>query len=149
AEENSARGELFSHLTVRVSSILLGFAVRDFGLTTPLTIYGFGLRGNSAYKSIRKHRFRTKKPQKVNKSSQKTMLYLSGRRGRKFAFAARRSPSSLGRRRASESRAVFTQDDTGGGVGRAVPGGNVPHRIIAVCALKIFYFIPPMALYGE
>ena len=47
-------------------------------MTTPLTIYGFGLRGNSATGSIRKHRFRTKKHQKVNKSSQKTMLYLFG-----------------------------------------------------------------------
>ena len=76
--KNSTRGEPFSRLTVRVTSILLGFAVGDFGLTTPLTIYGFGLRGNSAYKSIRKHRFRTKKHQKVNKSSQKTMAYLFG-----------------------------------------------------------------------
>ena len=42
------------------------------GLTTALTIYGFGLRGNSAEKSTRKHRFWTKKHQKVNKSSQKT-----------------------------------------------------------------------------
>ena len=47
-------------------------------MTTSLTIYGFGLRGNSAYKSIRKHRFWTKKHQKVNKSSQKTMAYLFG-----------------------------------------------------------------------
>ena len=50
----------------------------EFDLTTSLTIYGFGLRGNSAYKSIGKHRFRTKKHQKVNKSSQKTMAYLFG-----------------------------------------------------------------------
>ena len=76
--KNSTRGEPFGHLTVRVASILLGFAVGDFGLTTSLTIYGFGLRGNSAYKSIGKHRFRTKKHQKVNKSSQKTMAYLFG-----------------------------------------------------------------------
>ena len=41
------------------------------GLTTPLTIYRLGLCGNSAYKSIGKHRFWTKKHQKVNKSSQK------------------------------------------------------------------------------
>ena len=41
-------------------------------MTTPLTIYGFGLCGNSANESIGKHRFRTKKHQKVNKSSQKT-----------------------------------------------------------------------------
>ena len=47
-------------------------------MTTPLTIYGFGLRGNSANKSTRKHRFRTKKHQKVNKSSQKTVLKLFG-----------------------------------------------------------------------
>ena len=40
-------------------------------MTTSLTIYGFGLRGNSANESIGKHRFRTKKHQKVNKSSQK------------------------------------------------------------------------------
>ena len=54
------------------------FLGSDFGLTTSLTIYGFGVRGNSAYKSIRKHRFWTKKHQKVNKSSQKTMAYLFG-----------------------------------------------------------------------
>ena len=47
-------------------------------MTTSLTIYGFGLRGNSANESIGKHRFRTKKHQKVNKSSQKTMAYLFG-----------------------------------------------------------------------
>ncbi|MBQ9978363.1 MAG: hypothetical protein IJP20_01055, partial [Clostridia bacterium] len=47
-------------------------------LTTSLTIYGFGLRGNSANESIGKHRFQTKKHQKVNKSSQKTMAYLFG-----------------------------------------------------------------------
>ena len=29
------------------------------GLTTPLTIYGFGLCGNSVCKSTRKHRFWT------------------------------------------------------------------------------------------
>ena len=40
-------------------------------MTTSLTIYGFGLCGNSVDKSTRKHRFRTKKHQKVNKSSQK------------------------------------------------------------------------------
>ena len=54
------------------------FVGSDCGLTTSLTIYGFGLRGNSANESIRKHRFRTKKHQKVNKSSQKTMAYLFG-----------------------------------------------------------------------
>ena len=41
-------------------------------MTTPLTIYRFGLCGNSANESIGKHRFRTKKRQKVNKSSQNT-----------------------------------------------------------------------------
>ena len=41
-------------------------------MTTPLTIYRFGLCGNSANESIGKHRFRTKKHQKANKSSQKT-----------------------------------------------------------------------------
>ena len=41
-------------------------------MTTPLTIYRFGLCGNSVNESIGKHRFRTKKYQKVNKSSQKT-----------------------------------------------------------------------------
>ena len=35
------------------------------GLTTPLTIYGFGLRGSSVDKSTRKHRFRTQKPRKA------------------------------------------------------------------------------------
>ena len=56
------------------------FVGSDCGLTTSLTIYGFGLRGNSATGSIGKHRFRTKKHQKVNKSSQKTMAYLFGTR---------------------------------------------------------------------
>ena len=41
-------------------------------MTTPLTIYRFGLCGNSANESIGNHRFWTKKHQKVNKSSQKT-----------------------------------------------------------------------------
>lgn len=41
-------------------------------MTTPLTIYRFGLCGNSANESIGKHRFWTKKHQKVNKSSQNT-----------------------------------------------------------------------------
>lgn len=47
-------------------------------MTTPLTIYRFGLRGNSANESIGKHRFRTKKHSKVNKSGQKMMAYLFG-----------------------------------------------------------------------
>ena len=37
----------------------------DLRMTTALTIYGFGLRGSSAYKSTRKHRFRTRKPRKA------------------------------------------------------------------------------------
>ena len=37
------------------------------GLTTPLTIYRLGLCGNSAYKSIGKHRFQTQKHRKVAK----------------------------------------------------------------------------------
>ena len=49
-------------------------------MTTPLTIYRFGLRGNSANESIGKHRFRTKKHSKVNKSGQKMMAYLFGTR---------------------------------------------------------------------
>ena len=36
-------------------------------LTTPLTIYRLGLRGNSVNKSTRKHRFRTEKHQKCPK----------------------------------------------------------------------------------
>ena len=48
------------------------------GLTTPLTIYGFGLRGNSAFKSTRKHRFRTKKHQKDAKITQKIGIVLFG-----------------------------------------------------------------------
>ena len=76
--KNSTRGEPFSHLTVWVSYNRGSVFGWEFGLTTFLTIYGFGLRGNSAYKSIGKHRFRTKKHHKVNKSSQKTMAYLFG-----------------------------------------------------------------------
>ena len=41
------------------------------GLTTVLTIYKVGLRGNSASKSTRKHHFRTKKPRKNVKITQK------------------------------------------------------------------------------
>ena len=41
-------------------------------MTTPLTIYGLGLCGNSVNESIGKHCFRTRKHQKVNKSSQRT-----------------------------------------------------------------------------
>ena len=44
------------------------------GLTTPLTIYGFGLRGNSVAKSIRKHRFRTEKPEKARQIMQKIRI---------------------------------------------------------------------------
>ena len=40
-------------------------------MTTVLTIYGFGLRGNSACKSTRKHRFRTKKPRKAPEIKEK------------------------------------------------------------------------------
>ena len=43
-------------------------------MTTPLTIHGLGLCGNSANESIGKHCFWTKKQQKVNKGSQKTSL---------------------------------------------------------------------------
>lgn len=42
--------------------------------TTILTVYGFGLRGNSAYKSIRKHRFRTQKPEKPCKSRKNSVF---------------------------------------------------------------------------
>ena len=70
-------------------------------MTTSLTIYGFGLRGNSAYKSIGKHRFRTKKHHKVNKSSQKTMAYLFG-----TLRSWVRSPSP--RPKTRENRLIFT-----------------------------------------
>ena len=48
------------------------------GLTTPLTIYGFGLRGNSVYKSTRKHRFRTQKPRKALQSKEKIGILAFG-----------------------------------------------------------------------
>ena len=47
-------------------------------MTTVLTIYRFGLRGNSGDKSIRKHRFRTKKHRKVVKITQKIGIVLFG-----------------------------------------------------------------------
>ena len=65
-------------------------------MTTPLTIYRFGLRGNSANKSTRKHRFRTKKHQKVKKSSQKTT---SNRFGYWRAWVLRRLASIVVERR--------------------------------------------------
>ena len=43
----------------------VGMRGSDLGLTTVLTIYGFGLCGNSGGKSTRKHRFRTRKPRKA------------------------------------------------------------------------------------
>lgn len=46
--------------------------------TTCLTIYGFGLRGNSANESTRKHRFRTKRHRKALKIKQKIDMDLFG-----------------------------------------------------------------------
>ena len=55
------------------------------GLTTSLTIYGFGLPGNSVAKSIRKHRFRTEKPEKAHQTMQKIGIGAFGtRRIRRF-----------------------------------------------------------------
>ena len=48
------------------------------GLTTYLTIYGFGLRGNSVHKSPRKHRFSIRKHQKSPESPYFTRLYRFG-----------------------------------------------------------------------
>ena len=47
-------------------------------MTTVLTIYSFGLRGNSAYKSIRKHRFWTQKPRKAPEIKEKIGADLFG-----------------------------------------------------------------------
>ena len=47
-------------------------------LTTPLTIYRVGLPGNSAHKSTRKHRFRTKKHRKCPEITQKITPNLFG-----------------------------------------------------------------------
>ena len=47
-------------------------------LTTPLTIYRVGLRGNSAHKSTWKHRFRTKKHLKYPEITQKITPNLFG-----------------------------------------------------------------------
>ena len=47
-------------------------------LTTPLTIYRVGLRGNSAHKSTRKHRFWTKKHLKCPEITQKITPNLFG-----------------------------------------------------------------------
>ena len=67
----------------------------EFGLTTSLTIYRFGLRGNSATGSTRKHRFRTKKHQKVNKSSQKRWRICSGTGDRGSKSVYRLGPSCV------------------------------------------------------
>jgi hypothetical protein len=48
------------------------------GLTTSLTIYGFGLRGNSATGSIGKHRFRTREPRKSPEINEKTIILRFG-----------------------------------------------------------------------
>ena len=56
---------------------IYGFEV----LTTILTIYGFGLRGNSVEKSTRKHGFRTEKHGKARKMRQKTDAFAFGMRG--------------------------------------------------------------------
>ena len=47
-------------------------------LTTPLTIYRLGLRGNNAHKSTRKHRFWTKKHLKCPEITQKITPNLFG-----------------------------------------------------------------------
>ena len=47
-------------------------------LTTSLTIYSFGLRGNSATRSIGKHRFRTRKPRKAPEIKKKTIILRFG-----------------------------------------------------------------------
>ena len=47
-------------------------------LTTSLTIYRLGLRGNSVNKSTRKHRLRTRKPLKSPEITQKIYAYAFG-----------------------------------------------------------------------
>ena len=47
-------------------------------LTTSLTIYRLGLRGNSVNKSTRKHRFWTRKPLKSPEITQKIYAYAFG-----------------------------------------------------------------------
>jgi len=47
-------------------------------LTTSLTIYRLGLRGNNAHKSTRKHRFWTRKPLKSPEITQKIYAYAFG-----------------------------------------------------------------------
>ena len=47
-------------------------------LTTSLTIYRLGLRGNNAHKSTRKHRFWTQKPLKSPEITQKIYAYAFG-----------------------------------------------------------------------
>ena len=54
---------------------------RKYGVwiaTTVLTIYGSGLRGNSAKESTRKHRFRTRKPRKAPEIKEKIGINFFG-----------------------------------------------------------------------
>ena len=53
----------------------------ESGLTTSLTIYEFGLPGNNVAKSIRKHRFRTEKPEKAHQIMQKIGIGAFGTKG--------------------------------------------------------------------
>ena len=56
-------------MLIKITSCIL--YLHFFCLTTALTIYGFGLRGNSARKSTRKHCFRTRKPRIAPEIKQK------------------------------------------------------------------------------
>ena len=73
---NNGRKRIYAESDFRFpDSILISPKI---GLTTVLTIYRFGLRGNSAFKSTRKHRFQTKKHQKDAKITQKIGIVLFG-----------------------------------------------------------------------
>ena len=77
-------------------SLRLARGGRKYGVwitTTILTIYGFGLRGNSAYKSTRKHCFRTQKPPKALQSKEKIGIFAFGSRMPQVRVLSLRPPA--------------------------------------------------------
>ena len=80
-------------------------------MTTVLTIYSFGLRGNSAYKSIRKHRFWTQKPRKAPEIKEKIGADLFGSKMLQVRVLSLRPPRNHSNNKGlGGSLFLFTQD---------------------------------------
>ena len=77
--KNPPRAELLTHVRWRQVGVYdRHWAASNCVLTTILTIYGFGLRGNYGFHSTKKHVFRTKKHEKARKMRQKTDAFAFG-----------------------------------------------------------------------